>query len=83
MSGLVDDLFNGVLGLADGLLGLAFELLRGALNLKVRVAHGFADALLNRAGDLVNCALDLIVVLPMTSLPKNLSYRGLPPFVLV
>jgi hypothetical protein len=43
-----------------GLLGFALALLQGALNLKVRIAHGFAGALFDRAGGLVSHALDLV-----------------------
>jgi len=43
-SGLVYDFLDGILGFANGLLGFALALLQGALNLKVRIAHGFAGA---------------------------------------
>src|ERR1035437_5525868 len=58
-SGLVYNFLDGILGFANGLLGFALTLLQGALNLKVRIAHGFAGALFNRAGGLVSHALDL------------------------
>jgi hypothetical protein len=59
-SGLVYDFLDGILGFANGLLGFALALLQGALNLKVRIAHGFAGALFDRAGGLVSHALDLV-----------------------
>ncbi len=60
-SGLVDDFLDGILGLADGLLGFALALLQGAaFDLKVRVAYGLSGALLDPAGGLVSHALDLV-----------------------
>jgi hypothetical protein len=59
-SGLVYDFLDGILGFANGLLGFALTLLQGALNLKVRIAHGFAGALFDRADGLVSHALDLV-----------------------
>ena len=40
----VYDFLDGILGFANGLLGFALALLQGALNLKVRIAHGFAGS---------------------------------------
>src|ERR1019366_1949612 len=59
-SGLVDDLFDRILGVADGPLSLALELLRGAFDLKFRITDRFADTLLDRAGGFVGRALDFI-----------------------
>jgi hypothetical protein len=47
-SGLVYDFLDGIPGFANGLLGFALALLQGSLNLKVRIAHGFAGAPLHR-----------------------------------
>jgi hypothetical protein len=59
-SGLVYNFLDGILGFANGLLGFALTLLQGALNLKVRIAHGFPGALFDRAGSLISHALDLV-----------------------
>jgi hypothetical protein len=60
MLGLVDDLLDSVLGLANGLLRFALELLRGPFDLKVRVTYRFADALLDCPCGLIDRALDLV-----------------------
>lgn len=58
--GLVDDLFDGILGLTDGFLRFALELLRSAFNLKGRVAYRLADALLDCPSSLIGQALNLV-----------------------
>src|ERR1019366_1775707 len=71
-SGLVDDLLDRVLGLADSLLSFALELLPGAFDLKVRVADGVADALLDCASSFVGRALDFIGCATHDRSPKEL-----------
>jgi hypothetical protein len=61
-SGLVYDFLDGILGFANDLLGFALALLQGALNLKVRIAHGFANALFDRAGGLVARSVDVTML---------------------
>jgi hypothetical protein len=70
-SGLVDDFLNGILGLADGLLGFALALLQGAFNLKVGVAYGLSGAPLDRAGGSLAIPLILSVVLLIIALLAN------------
>jgi len=71
-SGLIDDILDGILGLADGLLGFALDLLRRAFNLEVWVADGLADALLKIAGGLVGYALDLVGSAALDWCPEGL-----------
>ncbi len=59
-SGLVDDLFHGSLGLADGLLRFADTLLNDALGMKAIIANRFAGGLFHIACSFVGEALDLV-----------------------
>src|ERR1700724_3258850 len=58
--GLVDGVLGGFLGVAHGLLALAFDFLNGAFALHLVGADGFADALLGLAHGLVGRAFDLV-----------------------
>lgn len=57
---LVDDLFHGSLGLADGLLCFADTLLNDALGMKAIIADCLAGSLLHIACSFVGEALDLV-----------------------
>src|SRR5258708_30018642 len=58
--GLVDGVLGGFLGVADGLLALAFDFLDYAFALQPVGADGFADALLGLADGFIGCAFDLV-----------------------
>src|SRR3984893_11011641 len=57
--GLVDGVLGGFLGVAHGLLALAFDFLNGAFALHLVGADGFADALLGLAAGFVGGTLDM------------------------